>query len=81
MHPKAIYESCPILPGKDEKKSGKKISKIVLGVKSRGNHSGKKWGLADIRKPDDGLGKKTTVLHYYTSVPYRQSKLDHLLHS
>ena len=24
----------------------------------------KKKDLADIRKPDDGLGKRTTVLHY-----------------
>jgi len=52
------------------KKSEKKISKIVSGVKSEVKHFGKKWGLADTRKPDDGLGRKIPVLHYtvvYTS--------------
>jgi len=40
------------------KKSEKKISKIVRGVGLGGKHFGKKWGLADIRKPDDGLGRQ-----------------------
>ena len=39
------------------KKSEKKISKIVGGAKSIGRHFGKKWGLADTRKPDDGFRK------------------------
>jgi len=40
------------------KKSEKRISKIIWGVKQRGKHFGKKLGLADIRKPDDDLGNK-----------------------
>ena len=39
------------------KKSEKKISKIVGGAQSTGRHFGKKWGLADTRKLDDGLRK------------------------
>ena len=46
------------------KKSEKKINKIVGGAKSRGKHFGKKSGLADTRKPDDGLREKVPVLHY-----------------
>ena len=30
---------------------------------------GGKWGLADIRKPDDGLRKNVPVLHYYNTIP------------
>jgi len=40
------------------KKSEKRISKIIWGVKQRGRHFGKKSGLADIRKRDDDLGNK-----------------------
>jgi len=40
------------------KKSEKRISKIIWGVKQRGKHFGKKLGLADVRKPDDDLGNK-----------------------
>ena len=46
------------------KKSEKKISKIVRGVKSEVKRFGKKWGLADTGKPDDGLGKKLPALPY-----------------
>jgi len=44
------------------KKSEKRISKIALGARSRGRHFGNKWRPTDTRKPDDGLGKKTTVV-------------------
>jgi len=33
-------------------------------ILSKSTHLDKKWGLADIRKPDDGLRKKVRVLHY-----------------
>ena len=45
------------------KKWEKKISKIVQGVKSRGKHFREKWGLTDIRKLHDSLGKKIMVLY------------------
>ena len=32
-------------------------------ILSKSKHFGKKWGLANIRKPDDGLGKKVPALH------------------
>ena len=52
------------------------VSKIVRGVKSRGKHfGGRKWGLADIRKWHDGLGKKITVLHS------KRGSLNHNSHS
>ena len=64
MHPKAIYESCPICPGRDEK-IGKKDQQDCPGSEvERESLWKKKRGLADIRKPDDGLGKKTTGLRY-----------------
>ena len=40
---------------------------IVGGAKSRGKNFGKKSGLADTRKPDDGW-KKVPVLHYTCTV-------------
>ena len=56
-----MYQSI-LYSGRDEK-IGKKNGKIVGGAKQRGKHLGKKWGLADIRNPDDGLGEKIPILH------------------
>jgi len=33
-------------------------------ILSKSKHFGKKWGLADIRKPDDGFWENVPVLHY-----------------
>jgi len=44
-----------------DEKIGKKDQQDCSGSQVEGNF-GNKWRPTDIRKPDDGLGKKTTVV-------------------